>query len=232
MIDFHTHILPGMDDGSRDAAESLEMLRRSQAQGVDTVVLTPHFYAQRESISSFCTRRQTAFAVLREAQGGEPLPALALGAEVRYFEGMTRADDLEKLCLGRYLLVEMPFDRWSGRTVKEVQNLPVSRGITPILAHIERYFSLPHWEDAVEELTAGGCLLQMNAEAFRGLLRGRRARALLRQGWTDLLGSDCHNTTSRPPNLGEMRRELEAKIGGDIFQQIDRLGMQILRSAK
>lgn len=72
----------------------------------------------------------------------------------------------------------------------------------------------------------------MNAEAFRGLLRGRRARALLRQGWTNLLGSDCHNTTSRPPNLGEMRRELEAKIGGDIFQQIDRLGMQILRSAK
>lgn len=231
MIDFHTHILPGMDDGSRDTAESLEMLRRSQAQGVDTVVLTPHFYARRESIADFCIRRQTAYEALRQAQDGETLPALFLGAEVRYFEGMTRADDLQKLCIGSYLLVEMPFEPWSRRTVQEVQNLPAARGITPILAHIERYMALPHWEEAVKELTAGGCLLQMNAEAFLGPLRGRRARGLLRQGWADLLGSDCHNTTSRPPNLGEIRRRLEGKTEDEIFQGIDCLGMQILHSA-
>lgn len=231
MIDFHTHILPGMDDGSEDAMESLKMLRCSQAQGVDMVVLTPHFYAQRESIAGFCARRQTAYETLLQAQGEEMLPTLFPGAEVRYFEGMARTDDLEKLCIGSYLLVEMPFDCWSRRTVQEVKNLPVTRGMTPILAHIERYMALPRWEEAVKELTADGCLLQINAEAFLGTLRGRRVRQLLRQGWVDLLGSDCHNTTSRPPNLGEIRRRLEAKTADDIFRKIDQLGIQILHSA-
>lgn len=232
MIDFHTHILPGIDDGSRGVEESLEMLRRSWAQGVDTVVLTPHFYAHRESIPSFCARRQRSLQALLEACCEKSLPGLALGAEVHFFEGMSRSEALESLCVGRYLLVEMPFDRWGRRAVQEVQNLPVLRGITPILAHIERYSSIPHWEEAMAELVSGGCLTQMNAEAFRGLLSGRRARALLRRGKVDLLGSDCHNLTSRPPDLGGLCEQLKRKMNQDIFHTIDQVGAQVLETVK
>lgn len=139
MIDFHTHILPSIDDGSRGVKESLEILRRSWVQGVDTVVLTPHFYAYRESIPSFCARRQRSLQALLEACCEKCLPGLALGAEVHFFEGMSRSEALESLCIGRHLLVEMPFDHWGRCAVQEIQNLPVSRGITRYYADFSSY---------------------------------------------------------------------------------------------
>ena len=72
----------------------------------------------------------------------------------------------------------------------------------------------------------------MNAEAFRGLLSGRRARALLRRGQVDLLGSDCHNLTSRPPDLGGLCERLKRKINQDIFHTIDQVGTQVLETVK
>ena len=68
-IDFHTHILPGMDDGAETVQQSIKMLRMLRKQGVDRVALTPHFYAHRESVDSFLDRRQTAFEQLQKAIG-------------------------------------------------------------------------------------------------------------------------------------------------------------------
>lgn len=64
MIDFHTHILPGMDDGSRDVRESLQMLTLESEQGVQETLLTPHFYAHFDKISSFLERREHSFQKL------------------------------------------------------------------------------------------------------------------------------------------------------------------------
>ena len=86
MIDFHTHILPGMDDGCKSVAERLWMLRQEQQQGVGTVVLTPHYYPWENSPEEFLARRSRAWENLRQ-QLPEDAPQLFLGAEVHYFEG-------------------------------------------------------------------------------------------------------------------------------------------------
>ena len=228
IVDLHTHILPGMDDGSKSPQESVAMLETCMKSGVDAVLLTPHFYAQKESISMFCTRREKAWTRLLQSLPEEH-PQLALAAETRYFEGITQTDELERLCHGRYLLLEMPFDSWGRRIVQEVEMLPVLRGITPILVHIERYAHVMHSAQGLETLRRAGCLMQMNTEAFTGLLSGRKNRALLRQGVADVLGSDCHNCDLRPPNLGETVQQLRRKLGDSIIDPLLHQNQQIFK---
>ena len=110
MIDFHSHILPGMDDGSKSTQESLEMLDMLRAQGVDTVAATPHFYARENPPEVFLRRRAEAWNRLRPQLTADS-PRVLLGAEVRYFQGISHVDRLHDLCLEGQdvLLLEMPF---------------------------------------------------------------------------------------------------------------------------
>ena len=78
--DFHTHVLPGIDDGARDLPASLSMLSRLQAQGIDTVVATPHFYAHRQEAAQFLENRAAALAAVKSA--GDSLPTVLPAAEV------------------------------------------------------------------------------------------------------------------------------------------------------
>ena len=96
MIDWHTHILPAVDDGSRDIEESLKMLSELKAQGVDCVVATPHFIANAESVEEFISRRDEAYASLAESMS-EDLPKVLCGAEVKYYPGIAKMEGLEKL---------------------------------------------------------------------------------------------------------------------------------------
>ena len=139
MIDIHSHILPGMDDGSSSLEESLAMARESARQGVRLLAATPHFYATEENPASFLRRREASLALLESAwQDG--FPTLLVGAEVRYFDGISRVEEVSSLVLEhtRILLLEMPFAPWSTRMVDEVVELQ-RRGFQVLLAHIERY---------------------------------------------------------------------------------------------
>ena len=89
MIDLHSHILPGMDDGSKNPEESAALLRMLQQQGVTTLAATPHFYA-RETPEAFLKRRQEAVAKLPIMEDG---PRMLLGAEVAYFSGMGNCEE-------------------------------------------------------------------------------------------------------------------------------------------
>ena len=87
MIDFHTHILPGIDDGSRNGEMTREMLEEERRQGVTLIAATPHFYASRMSVDGFLARRAAALERTEglRAESPEPLPGLVVGAEVLYF---------------------------------------------------------------------------------------------------------------------------------------------------
>lgn len=110
MIDFHTHILPGMDDGSKSVEESIWLLQEETRQGVDTVMLTPHYYADENSPVDFLRRRYAAWKRLSEAWCRE-FPKVRLGAEVQYFEGICGIEDIRHLRIvgTNFLLLEMPF---------------------------------------------------------------------------------------------------------------------------
>ena len=95
MIDLHTHILPGVDDGSPDAATSAQMLALLQQQGVDTLAATPHFYAWNDTPEAFLQRRRQGFERLQEA--GIDTSHILPGAEVAYFDGMSKSQVLQQL---------------------------------------------------------------------------------------------------------------------------------------
>lgn len=203
MIDMHSHVLPGIDDGSGSVEESLAMLWACARQDIDCVAATPHFYPMEDTPERFLEQREEAAERLRAAwQPG--LPRLLLGAEVCFFEGMSRAEALDALCLegSRVLLVEMPFGPWPERTVSEVAGLRERRGLTVVLAHIERYF---RWQPGRlwDELPGLGVLTQCSAGFFLDRKTRGRARRMLKQGKISFLGSDAHNMTSRPPRLGD-----------------------------
>ena len=124
MIDIHTHILPGMDDGSVSLEESLAMAKESARQGVRLLAATPHFYATQEDPNSFLRRREKSLALL-ESAWQDSFPTLLVGAEVRYFDGISRVEKIAHLTLDhtRILLLEMPFTSWSRRMVEEVVEL-------------------------------------------------------------------------------------------------------------
>ena len=124
MIDFHSHILMGIDDGSRNLAMSASMLDEYMKQGVDCIICTPHFYGDRERIEDFIERRMKASRSLEEyiEEAGAGFPILFFGAEVYFFAGISRAEGLERLTLEGtdVLLLEMPGGDWNQSMIDEV----------------------------------------------------------------------------------------------------------------
>jgi len=228
VIDWHSHILPGVDDGSRDIDESLELLKMLKEQGIGTVVATPHFYANDESPDSFCERRNAAYNSLVEALP-EGAPLIRLGAEVRYYPGIGRMSDLKKLCIEgtKLLLLEMPVSKWTEFTVRELIELAGSREITLVLAHIERYLSLQK-PDVWRRLYESGILMQVNASFFTGFGTKHKAINYLSEGKIHFVGSDTHNTTSRPPIIDKAFEIISKKLGEDFLCRMNEYGHSVL----
>ncbi len=224
MIDFHTHILPGIDDGSRDVPESLEMFRMESDEGARQVVATPHFYAYRDRVSHFLRRREIAYHRLSKELSIEEAQSIMLGAEVAYFTGIGDADMVPELTIQGtdMLLLEMPFAQWDDTVCQDVEKLLERQKLRVIIAHIERYYSFQKDRTYWDRVFDGPVIPQMNAGTFyrSGWLQKRRALDLARR-YPIILGSDCHGVRRRPPNLSQGRQVLEAKLGTDYVRQMD-----------
>ena len=228
MIDFHSHILPAIDDGSKSLEQTENMLRLSWEQGVRHQVATPHFYADEMVPEDFLENRQRAYEQVLSLEGD--LPEIHLGAEVAYFSGISRSEAMQQLQIGNsgLLLVEMPFVTWTDRVVKDVCQRMDRQGLTPVLAHVDRYAQRNCFPKYRDMLLSNGVLFQMNASAF--LKRPDRNFALkqLKAGAIHFLGSDCHNTTTRTPNLGEAVQVIQKKIGDFAIPEIMDFSAQVL----
>ncbi len=202
MIDFHSHVLPGIDDGSRDTDESLKLLKMCSEQGVTRVAATPHFYPNYDTPERFLRRRNEAALHLKERLF-DGAPEIILGAEVYYFAGISSNDSVGSLRLGDtgILLLEMPFAKWSPSMVSEILDLHGRNGITVMMAHIERYLGFQS-ADVWDALLKHGVIMQSNAGFFTNRWTKRRALRMFRAGKIHVLGSDCHNTKDRPENMG------------------------------
>lgn len=224
VIDFHTHILPGIDDGSASVKESIAMLQMEARQGIKKVVASPHFYAHNDSPERFLRRRAEAEARLREAMlDYENLPELELGAEVYFFRGISDSEFLERLTIkGKgCILIENPMPEWSEAVYAEINSIYYDRGIVPIIAHVDRYISRFRTYGIPERLADMPVLVQANASFFLQPSTRGMALKMLRDGKIHLLGSDCHNLNSRKPNLGDALDTISHRLGAAIFQQIN-----------
>ncbi len=232
MIDWHCHILPGMDDGSRDVAESIALVNMQVSQGIETVIATPHFYANDETVDLFLDRRRKALELLR-AELPEGPPEILLGAEVRYYQGISRLADLKALRIEgtKLLLLEMPMSRWTEYMVKELVEMSGRSSIRIVLAHIERYLSLQK-QNVWDRLIESGILMQVNASFFTSLASKRKALALLRKGDIQFVGSDCHGVASRPPQIGKAFEIIQRRLGEEYIYQMNEHGYSVLQTKK
>lgn len=223
MIDFHSHILPGIDDGCSCVEESVELLELSKKQSIETITATPHFYALHDHPERFLERREKAKALLENALSEfSDLPKIIAGAEVSYFEGISDCSFLKELKTENtpLLLVEMPMCRWSPRMISELCDIYEKNRIVPLIAHIDRYIRVLHNKHIIDELNGMPFLIQANSSFFLSRKTSKLALSLLSKEKIHLLGSDCHNTADRTQNLGSAFDIIEKKLGRDALDRI------------
>lgn len=226
MIDFHTHILPEIDDGSRSIDTTAAMLTESLRQGVEVVVATPHFYAERDSVERFLKRRDAAMERVKELD--QDKPEILLGAEVAWFDGISRARHIDLLRIQGtdVLLLELPFCSWNSNMIRELDQITREHQI--ILAHLERYLDIPGNGKAMGNILEMPLYVQINAGSLLDWRKRRRILRMFRKGQAHLLGSDCHGMNRRPPNLPVGRHVIEKKLGIDYLTRIDQQGERLL----
>lgn len=205
MIDLHSHLLPGIDDGASDVSVSLAMARSFVAEGVTAVACTPHILPGLYHNSGPQIRAAVAGLQAKLDQEGIPLRLLT-GADnhmVPDFVGGLRSGHLLTLGDTRYVLVEPPHHVAPQRMEDFFFGLQAA-GYVPILTHPERLSWLPNHFDTVRRLIAKGVWMQITAASIAGAF-GRNplywASKMLDEGGVHILASDAHDVTKRPPML-------------------------------
>ena len=233
IVDFHSHILPGIDNGSTSVEESIGMLRMEAEQGIKHVIATPHFYARHDTPAKFLQKRNEAEAKLREEMAKhEGLPRLSVGAEIYFFPGIADSDALWELTIDKKecIILEMPQSFWTESMYKEIEGISVKQGITPILAHIDRYIRPFRTYGIMDRLADLPVLVQANASFFLRPRTKRTALRLLREDRIHLLGSDCHNLSSRLPNMGQALEMIEQRLGLEPLSRIEQYQRMLLQT--
>ncbi len=220
----------------------MEMLRLSGDQGVDVIAATPHFYAWKHRIEVFLEKREAAYESLMEEidrqSEKEHLPRLMIGAEAAFFEGISRADQIEELTIRRpgetsdILLLEMPFHPWTHSDIEEVEHLLTRRKFTVILAHLERYRNIRENKKYLDVLVSMAydlpLYIQLNAESFLDWKSRGKLLKMIKNGEAHLLGTDCHGVARREPNLKAGRDVIAKKLGAQYLTRIDELGNELI----
>lgn len=194
--DMHSHLIPGIDDGSKSMDDSLSLLRKFQEMGYQKVITTPHvmsdFYKNTPEIILGGLEK------VREAMQREGL-TIQLEAAAEYYLDFHFDELIKKkqvLTFGQnYVLFELSFNDEPPRVKETIFNL-ITEGYKPILAHVERYpfYSLA-W-DRIDDFRERGVLLQLNINSLSGHYGPpvkKMAELLIDRGWIDVIGSDCHH---------------------------------------
>jgi len=220
MIDLHTHILPGLDDGARTLDESIQMCWISYGDGVRTIVATPHtlngvYINDRATI---LTKVQELNSAIRNPQSAIPLRILP-GADVRFCEGILLQLDQGNVTTvgdrGQFLSIEFPF-QWIPYRAEDILFQLMARGIIPIISHPERNLEILDRPKRYYEMIRMGCLGQVTAMSLTGKF-GHGIRKIverfIKKRLVHIIASDAHSINGRPPILSEALRAAEKIVG-------------------
>lgn len=219
LTDYHCHILPGIDDGSKDVETSLKMLEELRQQGVERIVATPHFYSHREkSTEEFLKKRDSAFNKLKKSKA--KLKNFYLGAEVSIEKGISELDGIEKLAIQgtKLILLEFPYSGYAEWMPEEIHNLVCEHGLVPVIAHLHRYIKIFSKKD-METVLKMKAVFQINNEAFGNFSEKRFVKKMIKNEMNIVFGSDSHNISDRKPNFDFLKRKLKNNI--DLIEASD-----------
>lgn len=225
-IDFHSHILPGMDDGSKDLSESIKLLESLSEQRVDKVVLTSHFYRKNEDIKTFIRRRREAYYTLCEAAVNiKNCPQMILGAEIYFYPSLAEDPDFHLLCTEgtNFVLLELPFEKFFDNFYRSFASFYTRCDQKIVLAHIERYLSFNNSiEDILKLSEYGDFLCQMNCSSIvkANFFERKKLLKYIDNGIISVLGTDTHNITTRPPQFQKAEEIIVKKLGSERFKAL------------
>ncbi|MEE1057021.1 MAG: CpsB/CapC family capsule biosynthesis tyrosine phosphatase [Acutalibacteraceae bacterium] len=204
--DIHTHILPGIDDGSPDVDISLILIEELEKQGVSHIALTPHFYTQffdmstgfsknGTTVKEYLDTRDMCLNSLKAEYTGKI--KFILGCELHMSENILKAKDLTPFCYQNtnYLLAEMPYNStFPNDQIEWLRILIKHFDVVPVLAHIERYPVLIKNKALLEQLIDMGCMVQINTQSLYTMFLGKKIVKMINSGYIHFLGSDTHST--------------------------------------
>jgi protein-tyrosine phosphatase len=224
VIDLHSHILPGIDDGARDSSVALAMARLMVASGVTTAACTPHILPGLYPNSGPGIRDATQRLQALLDQEGIPL-RLVTGADIHMmpdFVAGLRSGQLLTLADSRYVLVEPPHHTAPPQLEDFFFNLMVA-GYVPILTHPERLSWVPPRYEIIKRLVRTGVWMQITAGSFAGAF-GRNAlywaERMLDEGCVHLIATDAHDAERRPPDLAAGRDLVAKRVGPEEAQRL------------
>ena len=219
MVDLHCHILPSMDDGAKNTDETVKLIKSEKENGVNTVVLTPHFNFERNNIENFIHSREHAFDELRSAV--EPLGLninFVLGCEVFFSPRILEEESIRNLCISGtdYMLVEFPFDYFP-KWIPDVLYQLKLNGVTPIIAHVERYPHFEKYPNDLYEFVNSGYIAQANASEIATDKHGKRKKifSYIKHNLVHIIATDAHSLNHRPPQLGSAMKMIGREFGKD-----------------
>jgi len=223
-IDLHCHILPGIDDGSKDFDETFRMLYIAYKEGIRVIVATLHYRSDHPSPGSLKVKE--IFDELNaEIEKAGIIINIILGNEILF-----SSDTVEALRSGealsidgtRYILVEFP----AAASFRELWNglsQCIYSGYIPVLAHVERYSCLVREPDLVEELIHLGTYIQMNLSAVKGKITDpirHFSHRLLKRRMVHFLGTDAHGAYDRTPKAEDYIRIIAKHYGEELVEQL------------
>ena len=214
MIDIHSHLIWGVDDGAQTMEDSLAMLRLAAETGTTDIVATPH---ANDRYDFDRAELETKAAQLREASGGKPRLHLGCDFHLSFgnIESAMAQRDLYTINRSRYLMVELPeilIPPGIDRALEHLQDA----GMVPIITHPERNRALSEDVKRLDHWIEIGCYVQVTAQSLEGRF-GRTAKNLATR-WIDggqahFVASDAHDLEARPPRLDRAYRYIAEKHG-------------------
>lgn len=208
MIDIHSHIIYGIDDGAESIEESVRLCRQAMENGFDGIVATPHFTNYR-NIEGFVLERDSKLELLRERLFEEQIDiTLYSGAELFLSRGIFTAGDLDELTVNnsRYMLCEFPLGPFNVEEGLHAIAELTFRGYTPIVAHPERYYEIRRNYGIIERLLDMGVVFQVNIDSLAGnidLEAQDIAVQLIQDGVARFIASDAHDIYRRNMDFGK-----------------------------
>lgn len=232
MTDFHSHILPSLDDGSKSPEMSVEMIKIGINQGVNKFIFTPHFYSDNTSYQDFIISRKKAIIELSShcQQSEFEMPEFLVGAEVALTDKTCSLENLDKLCIEgtELLLLELPYSPFVNWAPKAIYNIMYERNITPVMAHLDRYISSRAHKPVIEEILKMDIPIQINASAFLDRKARKFIKKLIGNANMVVLGSDVHNLKTRPYEFDKAKELASKKFKTDVWTMFENNGENIL----
>lgn len=226
MIDTHCHIIPGIDDGAGDIETSLEMLKIAEEDGIKTIIATPHYYRNKYECNIEDARNH--LDKLKELSQSEGISVeIIQGQEVfldKYTVDLYKNGTIGTINNSKYILVETSF---AGSKPKDVlENIYEIRllGLTPILAHPERYGFIIEDNSSINEFIKEGCLFQITSSSITGIFGKdvkKTSENLIKSGICNFIGSDAHTTGRRSPKMKEALEEVR-KLNENAYESIEK----------